>query len=193
MSLEQLTMPGVTPISLAEAKAHSRVDVADDDALILGYIRSATQAAEALLNRSLITRTLKYSLDAWCDVIALPMPPALSVTSIKYDDDAGAEQTLATSVYEVSVARQPALVIRAPSQSWPSLDSGTALDRVRIEYQAGYGPDPTDVPEQIRQGILFLAAHLYQERQPVVVGAAVNAIPMTAEHLLLPYRNPAGI
>jgi len=45
-----------------------------------------------------------------------------------------------------------------------------------------------NVPTEIKQGILILAAHFYEVREPVVIGTSVMVVPMTAEALLLPYR-----
>ena len=55
MGLIQITPPAVVPLSLAEAKAHARIDGAEDDALVAGYIRSATASIEAYLGMALIT------------------------------------------------------------------------------------------------------------------------------------------
>lgn len=58
-----LTQPAVEPVTLAEAKAHLRVDITDDDLLISSMIIAARQAAEAICRRALCTQTIKMVLD----------------------------------------------------------------------------------------------------------------------------------
>ena len=45
-----------------------------------------------------------------------------------------------------------------------------------------------NVPTEIKQGILILAAHFYEVREPVVIGTSVMVVPMTVESLLMPFR-----
>ena len=66
-----------------------------------------------------------------------------------------------------------------------SIRSGT-LNAATATFVAGYGDSPDDVPEEIRQSILFLAAHLYEQREAVVIGTGVNieTVPFAVESLL---------
>ena len=49
-----------------------------------------------------------------------------------------------------------------------------------------------DVPEEIRQGILIMTAHLYAAREPIVTGTNVIEIPWSASALLGTYRAWGG-
>ena len=54
--------------------------------------------------------------------------------------------------------------------------------------QTGAAYSAHEVPEEIRQGILLLAAHFFEVREPIIIGTSVMVVPMTVEALLLPYR-----
>jgi uncharacterized phiE125 gp8 family phage protein len=61
-----VTPPVAAPVSLAEAKAHLRVDFDDEDALISGLIDAATQHLDGwsgVLGRALMPQTWEMSLD----------------------------------------------------------------------------------------------------------------------------------
>ena len=55
VGLIQTIPPAVRAVRLAEAKAHARIDDAENDALLAGYIRSATASIEQYLGMALIT------------------------------------------------------------------------------------------------------------------------------------------
>ena len=54
--------------------------------------------------------------------------------------------------------------------------------------QTGVTYSANEVPTEIRQGILILAGHFFEVREPVVIGTSVMVVPMTVEALLMPYR-----
>ena len=61
--LTLVTAPASEPVSLAEAKAHLRIEAADDDSLIGALITAARQSAEAHMRRALMSQTWRLSLD----------------------------------------------------------------------------------------------------------------------------------
>ena len=58
--------------------------------------------------------------------------------------------------------------------------------------QTGAAYSAHEVPTEIRQGILILAGHFFEVREPVVIGTSVMVVPMTVEALLMPYRAWGG-
>jgi uncharacterized phiE125 gp8 family phage protein len=107
VGLTLITPPAAVPLSMAEARAHLRLeDDQSEDALIAGFIRIATawvDGAEGWLGRALITQEWELRIDCfpWRTRIVLPLPPLQAVTSIHYTDQTGAEQLLASDRYRV--------------------------------------------------------------------------------------------
>jgi uncharacterized phiE125 gp8 family phage protein len=196
MSKALVTGPALDPVSLAEAKAHCRVAISDDDGLIAGYLLAARQIIETELRRSLISQTWDYFVDCdwpcekvggqWHRRITLPLPPLLSVTSISYVDSSGGTQTLAADQYRVSTKRHEGVIEPAYGVTWPPVRD--QVDAITVRFVCGYGPNPSDVPEPIRQAILLLVGHWYENREAVNVGNIVTPLPFAVDALLFPFR-----
>ncbi len=186
--LRVITPPSVEPVTVAEVKAQARVDLADEDTLIQGYIRAARETLERLLWRAFITQTLELTLDGWPEgsEIRLPRPPLQSVTAVRYTTEDGTLKTLDPALYVVDTASEPGRVVLKRGTSWPSETLAPAAG-VKVEYVAGYGDQASDVPESIRQAILLLAAHWYEHREAVSEGRMVE-VPMGVWWLVEPLR-----
>ena len=185
-----VTEPSVEPVSVAEAKAHLRVTASDDDTYIGNLIKAARQRAEAYMNRSIVTQVVTYTLDALPSEIILPRAPVQSVTSIQYVDDNGSTQSFTVFQADLTNAAMP-MVKPAYGYSWPS--TRDQYGAVTVTYTAGYGggdsPDTSSsIPEPIRQAILLMVGTMYEYREEIQTGAASYELPMTAKHLLHPYR-----
>jgi uncharacterized phiE125 gp8 family phage protein len=193
-----ITPPPVEPISLAEAKAHLRVDHTDDDAMIEIYIRAAREYVEGpygFLGRALVTQTWRLTLDEFPDnEIQILLPPLQSVVNIYYDDSAGNEQTIDSDLYYVDTVSQPGWVVPIASASWPTpLD---AINAVRIDFVAGYpvdtGASPPDytvnIPFNIKAGMLLMIGNMFENRNDNIVGMAATPLPNGAEFLFRPHR-----
>lgn len=178
MPLKLITGPTVEPVSVAEAKAHLRVEHSDDDALIGALITAARQSAEHELGRALITQTHELVLDAFpVAEIDLQLPDVQSITSVKYiAADTATEVTLASTDYSLDADSTPCWLLPAYTVGdWPAtLDTTNA---VRIRFVAGFGAAGTDVPAAIRQWILLGIGTMYAQREAVAVGSALAELP----------------
>jgi uncharacterized phiE125 gp8 family phage protein len=181
--------PAVTPVSVTEAKTHLRVTQSGDDTYIGTLIEAATNEAERFMGRALINQTIELRLDGWPKdgIFRLPRAPVASVGSVKYYDTAGVEQTVTSTDYFTALSGDDPRVIFIPDFSWPDLQDGKPA-AVKVTYAAGYGAAGSNVPALIRAGILFLIAHLYEQRTPIVVGAAVADLNYATERCWAPYR-----
>ncbi len=186
MSLQLITAPATEPVTLAEAKAHLRVTTVDDDTLITALIVAARQTAENMTDRALITQTWEKSLDVFPEAIELPKPRIQSITSVKYIDTAGVEQTLAGTEYLLDAASEPGWVTPAYDKAWP--ETRAVPNAVKVRYVAGYGATAADVPQIIRHAILLIIGELYERRENAIVGVVIGVVPFSAMALLSPYR-----
>ena len=190
MGLVLKTPPAVEPCGLAETKLHLRIedDQTDEDTLIDGLITAARQYLEQIIARAFVTQTWQYILDAFpSGEIRLPRPPLQSVASITYKLKSGLVETLDAAHYVVDTTAEPGLIVRAPGYDWPT-DELYPAGAVTVEYDAGYGDAATDVPRGIRQALLLLTGHWYENRETVVIGQTGNSLPFAADALLWPYR-----
>ena len=99
-SYSVITAPTTEPITLAEAKLHLRVNNTLEDSLITALITAARQWVENYSMRPLMTQTLQANYDTIIDKeIRLNKFPIQSITSVKYIDLNGTEQTIDSSTY----------------------------------------------------------------------------------------------
>jgi uncharacterized phiE125 gp8 family phage protein len=191
----------VEPVSLAEAKAQCRVTASDEDGLIAGYLLAARSYCEDYVRRSFATVTRQLTLDGnWptvfdqCNVsrhtrIVLPRPPAQSIVSVAYVDTTGTPQTLASNQYQFSTGDICGYIDQAYGVIWPTVRQQP--DAITVQWIAGYGANPSNLPEPIRQAILMLTAHFFQNREAVVgTEARVTPIelPFAVDALLSRYQ-----
>jgi uncharacterized phiE125 gp8 family phage protein len=161
MPLKLITGPALEPVTTAEVKSSARVDDTAYDAQATLAIAAMRSQAEARLARCLITQTLELILDDFpAGEIDLIIPDVLSITSVKYIDTTGVEQTLINTAYtlgEDSINADLFWLYPAQNVVWPAtLGSANA---VRIRFTAGYGATAADVPSDIR---LWIIAHAVQ-------------------------------
>lgn len=185
MSLSPVTPIDAFPVTLEEVKAHLRVDGDDENLLISALIAAAVEhidGRDGWLGRAILTQEWELRLDGFPKEIQVPLPPLQAVSSIKYIDTEGVEQTLDPSVYKV-LTGETAKVVLDYNQSWPW--TRDELESVRIQFTAGYG-GATDVPSPIKAAILLHIGTLYRDRE--ATGQAQSELPMAYGALLAPYR-----
>lgn len=185
MGLKVITAPTVEPVTLTEAKLHSRVDGSDDDDLIEMMISSARQHAEQITERALAPTTFCLYLDAFPeDGIRIPRPPVTAITSVQYVDTAGDLQTMDAGDYSLDDAQEPSWLLLSYGESWPNtLDVANA---VRVTYTAGYSA--ADCPAQVKSFILAAVASMYKQREHIADSSRLPASVSFLDGLLDAYR-----
>jgi uncharacterized phiE125 gp8 family phage protein len=186
MALVMTSAPALEPVTVAEAKAHLRVDSAAEDALIASLILTARLHIETALGLALITQGWRLSLDRWPEAreVELPLRPLQAVEEVRIIGADGEATVIAASQYLVDVGSSPPRLVRRNALPAP----GPAVNGIEIDLIAGYGDEASDVPATIRQALLLLVAHWHEHRHPIDVGAADTAVPAAVSELLMPFR-----
>jgi len=189
-TLECTTPAASDPVTVAELKAHARITSGSvEDTYLTTLITAATDVVQRLTRRQLINATYAFGLRQWPSgngPIELPRPPLSSVSSVTYVDSDGTRQTMDAGDYAADDARQPGRVEPVYGEVWPS--ARDEANSILITYVAGYGAAGSSVPAALRQAILLMATHLYEFRDPVVIGGSVAEVPRTVDALVSPYR-----
>lgn len=190
-SLTRATLPAVEPITLAEAKAHLRVDTGDDDVLIQGLVRASREWVESYLDRTLVNtqwvmRFDRFPPDSTAD-IELPRPPVVAsgtatTVAVSYTLEDGTTATHSTSLFRVDRNSTPGAVKTNYGQTWPPHRQDD--NSVSITWWAGYGPSGSDVPAAIRHAMLMLMGFWFENRSTVLIGSISKQLEFAVESLL---------
>jgi uncharacterized phiE125 gp8 family phage protein len=190
-SLVRATPPAVEPVTLAEAKAHLRVDIATDDALISSIVKSAREWCEEYLDRSLVHTQWTMRMDSFPHEFVLPRPPMASsgtvtATTITYTLETQAVETLDTATYRVDRHDTPGRIRVVYAGTWPAhlFDENS----VTVTWWGGYGADGTSVPAAIRSAMLMIISSLYEHRTAVLTGTISKEIEFGVKSMLDAHR-----
>lgn len=173
MNIRVTTAAPYYPVSRANAKLWARIDSDDtaQDTMIDLLIAAMTDYAENITGRSFVQRSYELLLDTFPSwEIRLPRPPLLTIDSVKYYDTENVLQTLATSIYESDIYREPARLRPVLGDVWPAVYN--RMNAVQIAYTAGYAPGSPDdeagyreaVPDTLKLWLSARIATLYDNR-----------------------------
>lgn len=189
MALRIVTAPTVEPVTLAEVRLQMGKNQTTDttrDTIITARIKAARLAAEAFTRRALITQTWDLYADCFEETHDL-MADLQTVTFVKYTDEAGVVQTMATTDYQVDTISHR--VVRGYNLCWPL--TRRVPNAVQIRHVSGYGL-AVSVPEDIKEAIKFTVGHWEKFQSGIEGGVTMTRIPFAVEHLLGPYRDFRG-
>lgn len=203
----EMSQPVAEPVDLPTAKNHLRVEIDDDDTLIIGYIVAARQMVEKMTNRSIFNRKVRLTLDyfpwpGWETVtgsshdaylgwyfrsqsIRLPKPATFSVDTVSYLGDDLQPVVIDPSKYVVDLISEPARIFPAPGYSWP-YQNQYVPGQVIIDFTSGTYGDGVEVnncPQTIVMAMLLLIGHFYKNREATSEGA-LKTIPLGVAELL---------
>jgi len=191
-SLTRQTPPAVEPVTLAEAKAHLRVDTSDDDTYIGTLITAAREWCEQYLDRTLVTTQWVMRFDKFPDSgiepVELPRPPMVmagtaTAVSVTFTQEAGPTSTYSTAEYRVDRHATPGAILPIYGSTWtPHRQDDNAIS---VTWWAGYGATGASVPATIRHAILMLVGHWYDgARSGVVMGSISKEVEFGVKALL---------
>lgn len=182
MLVELTTVPQVA-LPVAQLKEHLRLGsgFADDgvqDALLGGFLRAALAAIEARTGKALIEREFRWTVPAWRGVAAadLPVAPVSAIGEVAVVDAAGAETIWPPGAWRLAAdAQAPRLV--ALGGCLPAIPAG---GHARVDFLGGYGPDFADLPADLQQAAMLLAAHYHDYRHETALGPGCMPFGVTA-------------
>ena len=206
-----VTGESVDVVTTAQINSNLRISSSDSthDTQIEICRDASISVAKEYLQKSLMQRTLKLSLDniPFSDSVLpntegittgpfleyrqrsvnLPFSPLVSVTHVKTFDDSDNATTMASSRYFVDTASDYGRVVLRTGETWD--DMIRVANAIEITYVAGYGSVATSVPAGIRQGIIVLASHFFENPEMVIKGQNISVIPTLVNSLWKPFRN----
>lgn len=183
MTLIQTDPPLAEPVTLAELKAHLRIDQTDEDTLLLALIRVARTHLEAATATALMPQGFRLVLDDWSDgyVISLVKTPVQSIDSVRiYNIDGDPNPVDLTGMLLDAMARPARLILKhRPPVCQP-------INGIEIDFTAGFGA-VLEIPPELVRAILMHAAHLYEFRGAVSLDMQPAAVPSGYDRLIAPW------
>jgi len=177
-----VTAPTGDVVTTAEAKAYAKISHSAEDTLIDTLVATAVELVEAICDRQLLQATYDITFDAWPSAgeeFEIPFAPTSSITSIKYIDEDGTEQTLSASAYVTSTDVDPAQIYLAYGESWPGLRA--QRNAVTVRAVVGYA-NAAAIPDAIKTAIKIAVTAWLENRE------GCQELPPASIHLINRYR-----
>lgn len=197
MPLELITGPLVEPISLVELKNALRLDATEDDLLLTSLITAAriyieTSTGTIMINQSWAFFINKSARDQQqrSPVVNLPLSPLQSVDDVLIYQD-GTGTALPGESYQIDPSSKCPRLIFTSALSLSNNSTGLSnrgLNNIEIRMTVGHGAAADDVPEDLRQAVLLLASHWYEQRSPIGPGGSFDDVPPAVHSLMANHK-----
>ncbi|MBS1303593.1 head-tail connector protein [Loktanella sp. SALINAS62] len=187
MMLVELTSPPVAALPIEAFRAHLRLGSGFSggdlqDPLLEACLRAALAAIEARTGKVLLEREFRWTVTAWRNTARQPLPlaPVSAVVSlVRYTGDDA--QTPPQTAYRLEADMQRPLLV-STGATLPAVPRG---GRIEVVLLAGFGPEWSDLPADLAQAVLLLAAHYYEYR---VETEGRSLLPPSVAALIERYR-----
>lgn len=152
---------GAEVVTLALAKQNSNIEHSDTEAYLQLLLDAAVEDAENYTGTSLLQRNVIISFTDWATIYELPLAPIQSITSVKYLDADGAEQTVDTSGYTF-YTKDGQHRLQIELDTFPVLDEDAPFP-VTVTCVAGFAT--ADMPAFVKSAVMMRFSHkeLYRE------------------------------
>jgi len=188
MDYKRIVKPSAFPVTFEEAKLHARVEHSEEDTLIQGMIEAATVYCEKIQKKMYGRQTWQVAFDHFpmYPEIILRKAPFHSLKKFYYRNELSEEVLFVEgSDFMVDDTGLFAKIILLEAFRFPTDHaSGNAF---RIEFDCG-NDDMADVEATVRQAILMLVSHWYDNRGSVVIGVVSKELEFAVSALLGPDR-----
>lgn len=166
MLIEQTAVPGAA-LPVAEFRDHLRLGsgFADDgvqDSVLDSFLRAAMAAIEARTGKILLQRRFGWTVTQWRALSeqALPVAPVREIVSITLQTRQGDETPVEASRYRLVKDMQRPLIV-ATGAVLPQVPLGGTAE---VVFEAGFGSGWGDLPADLAQAVMLLAAYYYEHR-----------------------------
>lgn len=169
MMLIEETAPPIEALPIAALRGHLRLatgfdapDDAAETAALAGFLRAAIAAIEGRTGKVLLRRRFRMQLDDWRDRLGqtLPLAPVQSVERIEIEDGAGTHTVLDPEGWRLLPDLQRPMILPTGVILPHVPRSGT----VTVTFTAGFGADWAQVPADLAQAVIMLAAKYHDDR-----------------------------
>jgi uncharacterized phiE125 gp8 family phage protein len=191
VAIRVITAAAGAPVSLAEAKAHLRLEESVDDVYVMSLIETARLYVEQKCERALLLQTVELTTEEldWTEPMSLPGGHLADDPQVvvQYLDIAGALQLLASTEYYTLSGGDacPGELLLVPMATWPVM--ADREDAIRVQYRVGWATAAA-VPAPLRHAVLLVVSQLYEHRTPEVTGAVATTLAFSLDALMAPYR-----
>lgn len=174
--------PAATPVIDTETAINYVRASEDDEEMIAGLIEAATAMIEGPdgIGTALITSEWKATFDTLPSALSIPLTPVQSVDKITVLTDAGSVE-VDLDLIHVAGDQHPAQIAFLTDRPVAKRLPGSVV----VEFKAGYGDDPANVPADLRHAVLWLVASMYENRGD---DAEKSVFPPTVDRVLNRYR-----
>ena len=162
--------------ALAELKAYLRIESSQEDALLAGLLRAATETVEAMLGLLLFEREVDERGVVGSGGMRLAAEPARSLVSVETVGAGGELAAVADGTVRLRTGAHGEGRIEAPD-----LPDGASI---RVRYRAGMAADWNWVPEVLRLSVIRAAAHFHAHRD----APDEPGVPPAVRRMLAPWR-----
>ncbi|MBY6090278.1 head-tail connector protein [Maritimibacter alkaliphilus] len=188
MLIEENEVP-LAALPIEAFKSHLRLgtgfsETTVQDAVLEGFLRAALAAIEGRTSKALLARDFAWEVRGWQDPAGQPMPlaPVSALLEVVRIAAEGAETVLDTALFRL-VADAHCPMLAPVATLLPSVPTGGAM---RVRFTAGYSTTWGDLPADLAQAVLLLAAHYYEFRSETALTQGCMPFGVTA--LLERYR-----
>lgn len=151
-------------LELPEVKAHLRIADTDEDAYLQELIYAVQAKIEEECDLGLNTATYDLILDDFPkNEIEIWVWPVASVSSVKYIDGDGTEQTVSSSDYKTELSQKPAIIKPYDGYSWPGVKD-TYPGAVTVRFVTGF-TSPAVIPADLKHAMYMVIADWYDNRE----------------------------
>lgn len=195
VAYEQTVAPAFEALTLAEAKAHLKVQHAFEDAQIAQACVAARGYVESGWGLALIEQTWKATLDLWPRSGLLLRPHRVRALVSARVWGAGAYQSFDLANL-ILAGERPAYVHVTDGGTVPLPDRSIA--GIELTFTTGLADAPADdvtptaVPDDIKRAMLMLVGHWYRNREATLTIAGrgmTSDVSLGVADLMRPYRS----